>query len=94
MHVVIYLPSAFYSSIASTVVETLLQAVNEFRRSPAFSFEFVAKNPHAVSKSGISFPARTRPSKRMNFLIVLAGMGAEMSETLRLLDERADIPHL
>jgi AraC family transcriptional regulator, transcriptional activator FtrA len=42
MHVVIYLPSAFYSAIASTVVETL-QAVNELRRSPAFSFEFVAK---------------------------------------------------
>jgi transcriptional regulator GlxA family with amidase domain len=85
MHVVIYLPSAFYSAIASTVVETL-QAVNEVRRSPAFSFEFVAKNPHAVSKSGISFPARTRPSKRMDVLIVLAGMRAEMSETLRLLE--------
>jgi hypothetical protein len=42
MHVVVYLPSAFYSAIASTVVETL-QAVNEVRRSPAFSFEFVAK---------------------------------------------------
>jgi transcriptional regulator GlxA family with amidase domain len=88
MHVVVYLPSAFYSAIASTVVETL-QAVNEVRRSPAFSLEFVAKVPCPVSKSGISFPARTRPSKKMDMLIVLAGMGAELSETLRLLDEQS-----
>jgi transcriptional regulator GlxA family with amidase domain len=86
MHVVIYLPSAFYSAIASTIVETF-QAVNEVRRSPAISFEFVAKHRHAVSKSGISFPARTRPTRKMDVLIVLAGMGPEISETLRLLDE-------
>jgi hypothetical protein len=62
MHVVVYLPSAFYSAIASTVVETL-QAVNDVHGSPLFSFEFVAKRSRAVSKSGISFPAKIRPSK-------------------------------
>jgi transcriptional regulator GlxA family with amidase domain len=86
MHVVVYLPSAFYSAIASTVVETL-QAVNDVHGSALFSFEFVAKHPPAVSKSGISFPAKIRPSKKMDVLILLAGLRSEISETLRLLDE-------
>jgi transcriptional regulator GlxA family with amidase domain len=89
MHVVVYLPSAFYSAIASTVVETL-QAVNDVHGSPLFSFEFVAKHPRAVSKSGISFPAKTRPSKKMDVLILLAGLRPEIAETLRLLDEESE----
>jgi len=88
MHVVVYLPSAFYSAIASTVVETL-QAVNDVHGSPLFSFEFVAKRSRAVSKSGIAFPAKIRPSKRMDVLILLAGLRPEISETLRLLDEES-----
>ncbi len=89
MHVVVYLPSAFYSAIASTVVETL-QAVNDVHGSALFSFEFVAKHPRAVSKSGISFPAKIRPSKRMDVLILLAGLRPEISETLRLLDQESE----
>jgi transcriptional regulator GlxA family with amidase domain len=89
MHVVVYLPSAFYSAIASTVVETL-QAVNDVHGSPLFSFEFVAKHPRAVSKSGISFPAKTRPSKKMDVLILLAGLRPGIAETLRLLDEESE----
>ncbi len=88
MHVVVYLPSAFYSAIASTVVETL-QAVNDVHGSQLFSFEFVAKHSRAVSKSGISFPAKIRPSKKMDVLILLAGLRPEVSETLRLLDEES-----
>ncbi|HEY4780665.1 MAG TPA: helix-turn-helix domain-containing protein [Chthoniobacterales bacterium] len=89
MHVVVYLPSAFYSAIASTVVETL-QAVNDVHGAALFSFEFVAKHPRAVSKSGISFPAKIRPSKKMDVLILLAGLRPEISETLRLLDEESE----
>ena len=88
MHVVIYLPSAFDSAIASTIVETL-QAVNDVRGSPIFSFEFVAKQAPAVSKSGISFPAKTRPSKKIDVLIVLAGMRPAISETLQLLEQES-----
>jgi transcriptional regulator GlxA family with amidase domain len=88
MHVVVYLPAAFYSAIASTVVETL-QAVNDVRGSPVFSFEFVARQARAISKSGISFPAKTRPSKKIDVLIVLAGMYPAISETLQLLEEES-----
>jgi transcriptional regulator GlxA family with amidase domain len=86
MHVVVYLPTAFYSAIASTIVETL-QAVNELGRSPAFSYEFVSHEPRAVSRSGIVFRAKTQPSRKMDVLILLAGMKAETARTLRLLEE-------
>jgi transcriptional regulator GlxA family with amidase domain len=86
MHVVVYLPTAFYSAIASTIIETL-QAVNEVSRSPVFSYEFVSRHPRAVSRSGIVFRAKTRPSPKIDVLILLAGMRAETSRTLRLLEE-------
>jgi transcriptional regulator GlxA family with amidase domain len=86
MHVVIYLPTAFYSAIASTIVETL-QAVNEVSRSSTFSYEFVAQQRRPVSRSGIVFPAKTRPSRKIDVLILLAGMRSETSRTLRLLEE-------
>jgi transcriptional regulator GlxA family with amidase domain len=89
MHVVIYLPSAFYSAIASTVVETL-QAVNEVRGSKLFSFEFVAKRARAISKSGISFPARTWPSKRIDILILLAGLRPMIIQTVRMLERESE----
>lgn len=89
MHVVIYLPSAFYSTIASAIVE-VLQVVNDIDGSGPFSFEFVSKHRRAVSKSRISFPAQKVPSRRMDVLILLAGVGPEISETIRLLEEESD----
>ncbi len=89
MHIVIYLPSNFYSAIASSIVETF-QAVNEVSGRQLFSVEFVATQTRAISKSGISFPAKTRPSRKMDVLIVLAGMYPEVSDTLRLLEEERE----
>jgi transcriptional regulator GlxA family with amidase domain len=88
MHVVIYLPSAFYAGIASTIVETL-QAVNELRGTSIFSFEFVAKRSPAISKSGSRFSAKKRPSRKVDVLILLAGLRPEISATIRLLDEES-----
>lgn len=85
MHVVIYLSSAFYAAIAATIIETL-EAVNEVSGAKVFSFEFVAKQARAVSKSGIRFRASTEPSKKMDVLIVLAGAESEIPKTVRLLD--------
>jgi transcriptional regulator GlxA family with amidase domain len=89
MHVVIYLSSAFYSAIASAIVETL-QAVNEVSESQIFSVEFVAQHAQAVSKSGISFSARSHPSRKMDVLILLAGLSPDIASTLRLLDEESE----
>ena len=86
MHIAVYLPTAFYSAIASTIVETL-QAVNDVSRSQVLSFEFVSRQARAVSKSGIAYPAKTKPSRKMDVLFLLAGAGPEISQTLQLLDE-------
>jgi C4-dicarboxylate transporter len=59
VHVVIYLPSAFYAAIAATIIETLA-AVNEVSGAKVFSFEFVAKRTPAISKSEIRFADNTR----------------------------------
>ena len=85
MHVVIYLPSAFYAAIATTIIETLA-AVNEVSSAKVFTFEFVAKRAHAVSKSGIRFQAKTEPSKKIDVLILLAGAESEAAQTMQLLD--------
>jgi transcriptional regulator GlxA family with amidase domain len=84
-HVVIYLPSGFYSAIASTAIETL-QAVNDLRGRPIFTYEFIAKRPRARSKSGVLFPAKPRPTRRMDALILLAGVRPDPADTLHLLD--------
>ena len=86
MHVVIYLPSAFYAAIAATIIETLA-AVNEVSSAKVFSFEFVAKRALAISKSGIRFKANTEPSKKMDVLILLAGAESEIPQTVRLLEQ-------
>lgn len=86
MHIAVYLPTAFYSAIASTIVETL-QAVNDVSRSQVLSFEFVSRQARAVSKSGIAYPAKTKPSRKMDVLFLLAGAFPEISQTLQLLDE-------
>lgn len=76
MHFVIYLPSGFYAAIASSVVE-ILQAMNVLNESDVFTFEFVSKHARAVSRSAISFNARTKPSKKADVLILLTGAGAQ-----------------
>jgi len=85
MHVVVYLSSGFYAAIAATIIETL-QAVNSVSGIKTFSFEFVAKQSRAVSKSGIRFKANTEPSKKIDVLILLAGAEAEAAQTIHLLD--------
>jgi transcriptional regulator GlxA family with amidase domain len=85
MHVVVYLSSGFYAAIAATIIETL-QAVNSVSGIKTFSFEFVAKQSRAVSKSGIRFKANTEPSKKIDVLILLAGAEAEVAQTIQLLD--------
>lgn len=88
MHIVVYLPSDFYSAIASTIVETF-QTVTLANPARNFSFEFVSKHPQAISKSGISFPAKTEPSQKMDLLFLLAGAKPDLTSTLQLLDEEA-----
>src|ERR1700751_33920 len=85
MHIVVYLSSGFYAAIAATIIETL-QAVNSVSGTKIFSFEFVAKQARAVSKSGIRFNANTTPSKKIDVLILLAGAEAEVAQTIQLLD--------
>lgn len=85
MHVVVYLSSGFYAAIAATIIETL-QAVNSVSGTQIFSFEFVAKQSRAVSKSGIRFKANTEPSKKIDVLILLAGAESETAQTIQLLD--------
>ncbi|UWZ81715.1 GlxA family transcriptional regulator [Occallatibacter riparius] len=85
MHVVLYLPDAFYSAIASTLVETL-QAVNEVRGSEVFTYEFVSRTEHPRSKSGILYRANPRPSQTMDVLILLTGVTANALESVRELE--------
>src|SRR6201987_1109914 len=87
MHIVVYLSSGFYAAIAATIIETL-QAVNSVSGTKTFSFEFVAKQSRAVSRSGIRFKANTEASKKIDVLILLAGAEAEAAQTIHLLDRK------
>lgn len=89
MHIVIYLPAGFYSVIAAAISETL-QAANELSGEKTFSWEFVSPVLPAVSRSSISFPARRRPRKTMDVLVVLTGLGSGISPTLHHLDSEAE----
>ncbi len=88
MHVAIYLASDFYSAIASTAVETF-QTVNELRGETAITWEFIAREKQAISKSGISFTSRRRPLKKMDVLILLAGARPEVEQTVDLLRQES-----
>lgn len=90
MHVVVYLPGAFYSAIASTLVETL-QAVNAVRGSDVFTFEFVSKTERARSKSGVLYQAKTRPSRKMDVLILLTGVTTNITESVCELEEESKL---
>ncbi len=89
MHVVLYLPGAFYSAIASTFVETL-QAVNEVRGCEVFTFEFVSRTERARSKSGILYRAKPRPSQKMDVLISLTGITTNVTESIRELEQESE----
>lgn len=88
VHVVIWLPSTFYSAVAATLVE-MLELVNDIRRFQALSFEFVARQAVATSTSGISFETRPVPSRPMDVLILLAMPGLQVPELLRSLEEES-----
>ncbi|PSL33627.1 GlxA family transcriptional regulator [Chitinophaga ginsengisoli] len=86
MHFVIYLPPGFYSAIASTFVE-ILQAINSLNEPAPFTFEFVSPDSQAVSRSGIIYNTKSRPSKKIDVLVLLSGLGAEAISTPNLLQD-------
>ncbi len=79
VHLVIWLPTRFYSAVAATLIETL-QIVNDFTGEALFSYEFVSARRSTTSMSGISLRTRLRPSRKMNGLIVLGVPGTEPRE--------------
>lgn len=85
MHVVLYLPSAFYSAIASAVIETF-QAVNEVRGKEVFTYEFVSRTARPRSKSGVLYRANPKPSKKIDVLILLTGVTTNVVESVRDLE--------
>ncbi len=88
IHVVIWLPTSFYSAVASTFVE-ILELVNNIKRAKVFSFEFVSRRSPSRSTSGILFNSRTSPSRKMDVLLLLAMPGLEVPELIRALDHES-----
>lgn len=88
LHVVIWLPSTFYSAVAATIVE-ILELVNTLKRSTVFTFEFISESPEAVSTTGISFVTKPCASKAMDVLILLATPGLDVPELLKSLHAEA-----
>jgi transcriptional regulator GlxA family with amidase domain len=89
MHVVLFLPGDFYSAIASAFVETL-QAVNDVRGEEAFTFEFISRSRRAQSKSGVVFPTKSRPSRKMDVLVLLTGVTTNVAESVRELEQETE----
>jgi transcriptional regulator GlxA family with amidase domain len=88
IHVVIWLPTTFYSVVAATLVE-MFELVNTIRREAIFSFEFVARQAAASTSSGIVFPTLRKPSRPMDVLILLAMPGLNVPELLDALDKES-----
>ncbi|WP_027061732.1 hypothetical protein [Mesorhizobium loti] len=88
VHVVIWLPSTFYSAVAATLVE-MFDMVNTIRREQVLSFEFVARQPDAATTPGISFQTKREPSRRMDVLILLAMPGMQIPELVTSLEEES-----
>ncbi|MES1249649.1 MAG: helix-turn-helix domain-containing protein [Chitinophaga rupis] len=84
MRVVIYLPPNFYSAVASSIVETL-QTVNDISGSQTFTTEFVSQASNPTSRSGILFPAKRRPSGKIDLLILLSGINPETKQLPEIL---------
>lgn len=89
LHVVIWLPSNFYSAVVSTLVE-MFQLVNDVCRSQVLSCEFVSRSAPSASSTGISFPTKAQPSRKMDVLILIAMPGVEIPELLRSLDGESE----
>jgi transcriptional regulator GlxA family with amidase domain len=85
VHVALWLPERFYSAVAATMVE-MFELVNRIRREQSISFEFISRHPSPDSTAGISFRVRTRPSRKMDALILLATPGLDAPELVRTLD--------
>jgi AraC family transcriptional regulator, transcriptional activator FtrA len=90
VHVVIWLPSNFYSAVAATMAE-MLELVNTVRRAPVFSVEFVSRQPAATATTGIRFPTRRASSRPIDVLILLAMPGLAVPELVRALE--TETPH-
>ncbi|AFE10128.1 AraC family transcriptional regulator [Corallococcus coralloides DSM 2259] len=86
MHVVIHLPRFFYATLASTAAE-MLSLANTVDNGPRFTTEFVSSHVPAVSRLGITFPARTRPSRKMDLLVLLSAPHPTPEESVSLLLE-------
>jgi len=86
VHVVIWLPSTFYSAVAATLVE-MFDMVNTIRGEQMISFEFVARQPDAATTPGISFQTKREPSRRMDALILLAMPGVQIPQLTAALEE-------
>lgn len=84
-HIAIWLPSSFYSAVASTIVETL-QVVNDVSSTAVFTYEFLSRTRQPVSTTGIRFSARAQPSRKMDALILLAPPGLDVQQLTRSLD--------
>jgi transcriptional regulator GlxA family with amidase domain len=87
-NIAIWLPSSFYSAVASTIVETL-QVVNDVSASAVFTYEFVSRTPQPVSTTGIRFSARAKPSRKMDALILLAPPGLDVQQLTQALDQES-----
>jgi transcriptional regulator GlxA family with amidase domain len=87
-HITLWLPTSFYSAVASTIVETL-QVVNDVSASPVFTYEFVSRARQPVSTTGVRFLSRAKPSRKMDALILLAPPGLDVHQLTQSLDEEA-----
>jgi transcriptional regulator GlxA family with amidase domain len=85
MHVAIHLPRLFSATIASAIAEGV-QAADDVSCRESFTFEFLSLEKTATSRTGIQFPARTRPSRKMDLLFLLSGAKPDMPGSLKLLE--------
>jgi transcriptional regulator GlxA family with amidase domain len=88
MRFVIYLPGEFYSGVASSLFE-IIQVINQVKNKEVISVEFVAHEKSARSRSGVLFPARPLTNKKIDVLLVLAGLGAGLVPNEDFLDKEA-----
>jgi transcriptional regulator GlxA family with amidase domain len=88
MRVVIYLPLQFYSGVASSLFE-IIQVINSMNSNKTIAVEFASYGKTARSRSGIVFPARPLSPEKIDVLLVLAGLGAELQPSPIILEKEA-----
>jgi transcriptional regulator GlxA family with amidase domain len=84
----IYLPGEFYSGVASSLFE-IIQVINQVKNKEVISVEFVAHGKAARSRSGVLFPASPLSNKKIDVLLVLAGLGAELVPNEEVLEKES-----